>query len=416
MPLSDLAAHRFDPSDGLDMTETAMLAVANNPDLKLARDDVGIARAQSFNAGLLPDPQISLAGGWPSPGPAGSSTAFSYGMAFDFMSLVQRADAKAAADATLAKTDLGLLWQEWQTVAQARQLFAKVRLQDRIAPLLREQKELAEQRYGSQVAALRQHNETADAVTAAQTAMADARRQWQDAERQRLQTRHDLAALLGVAPDTPLVLVDGAASPIADSGEVDAALVDLPRRRPDLLALRAGYESQDAKYRQAILAQFPSLSIGFVRQRDTSYVYTSGFQIAFNLPLFNANRGNIAIEKATRERLRDEYQIRLNQAAEAVARSRDETTILQHQLEDALAGKDSLDHAADTAQRALTAHDIPMSTYIDARTAALTRSIELATLAENLQEQQIALSTLLGNVVPPARLPPSLIESSTNAH
>jgi len=38
MPLPDLAAHRFDPSDGLDMTEVAMLAVVNNPDLKIARD------------------------------------------------------------------------------------------------------------------------------------------------------------------------------------------------------------------------------------------------------------------------------------------------------------------------------------------------------------------------------------------
>lgn len=37
MPLPALARHRFDPSDGLDMTEVAMLAVVNNPDLKLAR-------------------------------------------------------------------------------------------------------------------------------------------------------------------------------------------------------------------------------------------------------------------------------------------------------------------------------------------------------------------------------------------
>ncbi|MHB8832962.1 MAG: TolC family protein, partial [Desulfobacteria bacterium] len=54
MPLPELAFHRFDPSDGLDMTEVAMLAVVNNPDLKLARDDAGIARAQAFAAGLLP--------------------------------------------------------------------------------------------------------------------------------------------------------------------------------------------------------------------------------------------------------------------------------------------------------------------------------------------------------------------------
>src|SRR6476659_4540426 len=60
MPLPELAAHRFDPSDGLDIEEVAMLAVANDPDLKLARGDLGIARAQAFSAGLLPDPQVAI--------------------------------------------------------------------------------------------------------------------------------------------------------------------------------------------------------------------------------------------------------------------------------------------------------------------------------------------------------------------
>jgi hypothetical protein len=60
MPLPELAGHRFDPADGLDIDEVAMLAVANNPDLKLARDDLGIARAQAYSAGLLPDPQLSV--------------------------------------------------------------------------------------------------------------------------------------------------------------------------------------------------------------------------------------------------------------------------------------------------------------------------------------------------------------------
>ena len=59
MPLPLLATHRFDPADGLDVTETAMLAVANSPALKLKRDELGVARAQAFAAGLLPDPQLS---------------------------------------------------------------------------------------------------------------------------------------------------------------------------------------------------------------------------------------------------------------------------------------------------------------------------------------------------------------------
>ena len=64
MPPS-LPTHRFDPADGLDATETAMLAVANSPALKLKRDELGVARAQAFAAGLLPDPQLSLGEDFP---------------------------------------------------------------------------------------------------------------------------------------------------------------------------------------------------------------------------------------------------------------------------------------------------------------------------------------------------------------
>ena len=48
-----------------------MLAVANNPDLRVARDDAGVARAQAFAAGLLPDPQISLSADHPAGNVAG---------------------------------------------------------------------------------------------------------------------------------------------------------------------------------------------------------------------------------------------------------------------------------------------------------------------------------------------------------
>ncbi|MEO8837986.1 MAG: hypothetical protein ABI351_04680, partial [Herbaspirillum sp.] len=68
LPFHHLSSHVFNPADGLDMDEVAMLAVANNPQLKQARDALGIARAQSFAAGLLPDPQLGLTSDHPTNG------------------------------------------------------------------------------------------------------------------------------------------------------------------------------------------------------------------------------------------------------------------------------------------------------------------------------------------------------------
>ena len=57
MPLKELAAHPFNPDDGLDITEVAILAIVNNPGLRSVRDGRGIARSQVMAAGVLANPQ-----------------------------------------------------------------------------------------------------------------------------------------------------------------------------------------------------------------------------------------------------------------------------------------------------------------------------------------------------------------------
>lgn len=398
MPLPELAAHRFDPSDGFDMEDVAILAVANNPDLRLARDDLGIAQAQAFSAGLLPDPQVSISSDYP--GAAGFSRAFSYGLSMDVMAIVTRSANKKSADATVSKTDLGLLWQEWQVVAQARQLFVKARFQDDVLPLLAQQAELAQTRYVRTAHAASEHNVTADTTTAALTAWQDARKQYADMQQAREQTHHDLNALLGLAPEVDLPLVGAATVEPLDASTLDAAVAALPQRRPDLIALQAGYEAQEQKYRAAILNQFPSLSVGFTRQRDTSEIYTSGFAINLTLPVFNRNRGNIAIEQATRQRLADEYQDRLNTAYADIAHLRAANARAGQQLAQDDAALPALNEAAARAHDAYAAHNIALGQYVDAQSAALARQVDAATAREALAEQRISLQALLGSAIP----------------
>jgi outer membrane protein TolC len=413
MPLPELAAHRFDPSDGLDIEEVAMLAVANNPDLKLTRDDLGIARAQAFSAGLLPDPQLSVSSDYP--GAVGATRPFSYGLSMDVMAIVTRGANRKSAEAGVVKTDLGLLWQEWQVVAQAKQLFIKTRFQQQTLPLLQQQLELSRVRYERIAQAAHQGSMTDDATTAALTSYSDARKQYMDAQRALEQTHHDLNALLGLAPDVTVPLVgNDDATPVADA-TIDDAVAALPKRRPDLLALEAGYESQEQKYRAAILSQFPTLSVGFVRARDNSNIYTSGFQINMSLPIFNRNRGNVAIEQATRQRLRDEYQNRLNQAYADVAHMRDDTALLARQLQQTEAALPDVELAAQHAAAAYAEHNLALGAYTDAQSAALTKRIDIATLRESLAEQRVGLQALLGSAIPDA-FTSELTATESHAH
>jgi outer membrane protein TolC len=254
---------------------------------------------------------------------------------------------------------------------------------------------------------------TDDTLTAALTAYSDARKQYTDAERAAEQTHRDLNALLGLAPDVQLRLADtGETAPLQDA-TLDAALAKLAQRRPDLIALQAGYEAQEQKYRAAILSQFPSLSVGFVRARDTSNIYTSGFQINLSLPIFNRNQGNVAIEKATRQRLRDEYQTRLNEAHAEVAHMRADNAILSRQLQQTESALPDVDLAARHAAAAYAEHDLTLGSYTDARSAALTKRIEVATLRETLAEQRVALQALLGSAIPDTVSP---AENLTQTH
>ncbi len=58
--------------------------------------------------------------------------------------------------------------------------------------------------------------------------------------------------------------------------------------------------------REAVLAQFPSLQIGVTRASDTvgdrsdvgNTVHTLGIGATLNLPLFDRNQGNIAIQRS----------------------------------------------------------------------------------------------------------------------
>ena len=89
-------------------------------------DELGIAHAQAFAAGLLPDPQLSFGKDYLThPGP-GLSSAYNLGLSEDVTALLTRSSRRAAARSQAEQVNLDLLWAEWQSVAQARLLFDQV--------------------------------------------------------------------------------------------------------------------------------------------------------------------------------------------------------------------------------------------------------------------------------------------------
>ncbi|MGE5087917.1 MAG: TolC family protein [Candidatus Levyibacteriota bacterium] len=395
LPLPELRRHRFDPADGLDMTEVATLAVANNPQLRLARDERGIAQAQAFAAGLLPDPILDVSQEFPFSGPD-VTRAFDLHLSYDVRALLTHSVTVDAAQAHARRIDLELLWQEWQVVGKARQLFIRDRFESQALALLERERDLLVQRHAAMEDADRRGDVSLAALATDMVALQDVERQLDVLQRKRLATDQRLNALLGLSARAKLELVGTTRLVPRDAQAVDRNLAALPRRRPDLLALEAGYRSEDARYRKAILEQFPAIDVGFLRSRDSGGTNARGFGLSLTLPLFDRNRGRIAVEQATRQRLHDEYAIRLEHARAGVRRILQDRTILR-------ARRAEIDSALLLARQTLAAArpaqargDMSQADYVRLEQAALDRRLERLGIDRRLQEQTAALRTLLG--------------------
>ncbi|MBE1161021.1 TolC family protein [Dyella sp. 7MK23] len=409
MPLPALREHRFDPSHGLDVTDVAMVAVANNPDLKLLRDQLGIARAQAFAAGLLPDPQITLNQEFLDHAAPGYTTSYAYGISEDISSLLLRSLRKSAANSQAEQVNLDLLWAEWQTIAQARLLF------NQVTSLRAQQHELAAEQNALAVVdgevskALQRGNLTYDGASAGLMAYADAGKRLADCTTQLHQAEHDLRVLLGFAPDAPLPLLGEPFEVAPTPGQVQAALDELPRRRPDLLALQAGYKAQEATLRGAIRAQFPALNFGLDRQTDNTGVRSRGINIGLTLPLFDRNRGNIAIEQATRQQLKDDYENRLLATRNDIRELLLDQDTLAQQRERQQQQATRLDQARDAAEHAWQHGLLDWPTYLSIRANALNADLDAIAARDQQSQQAIALETLLGST----DLQPSSVAAAT---
>ena len=400
LPFRSLSSHVYNPADGLDVTEVAMLAVANNPQLRQSRDALGITRAQSFAAGLLPDPQLSVTGDRPTNGTSGNTNAFNLNLSYDVNALLQRSSRVGSAKADVRRVNLELLWQEWQTVSLARLLFARLTAQTQLMAQLQAARKLLSERVQRSQQALAAGNVTLDFASAEVVALQTTERLINELERSQLQNRASLNSLLGLAGDARVVLAGAGQAPEFDRAAVRADITARLNQRPDIQALRAGYTSQEEKFRGAVLAQYPALNLGLTRARDTSGLYTLGFGMSLSLPIFNRNRGNIAIEQATRSKLYNEYQDRLNSAQAEISTALDNLPLLQTQLQRTQDGITLLKNVAQRAQSAFEAGNLLAPDYVRLQTALLDKQTEAINLQEALMEQQIALETLLGPDLP----------------
>lgn len=393
---------QIDLRDGLSPDEAALLAVLIHPRLRAIRDQRGVATAQLLQAGLLPNPQFSYNLDVPTGGStAGTVNAFGFGLGWDLQALLTRQAQIDAAQARLQAVSLDIAWQEWQVAQASKQHAWRLLFLAQQVALARASMQGLQENLALVRQAVAQGVKTARELAAAETAFQQASITVLTLQQQQGQERLALNRSLGLPPDRDLPLQTDIMPPVWHTLPAAAQLVDqLATRRLDLVALHMGYASQEARVRAAIRAQFPKITIGLAGARDTGNVITTGFAVSLELPFFDRNQGYIALERATRQQLFDEYIARLFDARAEVVRLLTAMQAVKAQIEASAATLPTLERLVHTYATAVQEGNADLLSYYDARTALGTQRIVLVQHQQQLVELGIALEIQAGRYFP----------------
>lgn len=388
-----LTAQPVDLAAPLTPNALAVIAVLENRDLRALRTRTGVNDAQSFAARLVPDPGVQVGYDKLISGPD-VFAAFSGQLAFDLAALRRRKVVAERGRAAARQVRLDLAYAEWTTAGAAR--LQGVRLLG-----------LTAQRGFAAASVAAAANAAATALRAAgrgdlAPADADIRRlaALDAADRLRLidrdlgVARFELNRLLGLPPETVLRLAPiTAPRPPPAAATLVALAAD---RRLDLAALHAGYAAGEADVHRAVFDQFPNLTVNLAGARDTANNYTAGPQVAVTLPLWNRNRGGIAVAVATRAQLRAEYDARLFTTRAEISAAAGALAVVAHQSAGLRAALPEAQRFADAAGRAAARGDLAQATAVTAVQSLRDRQASLAALDQAAAEAYIALELLSG--------------------
>jgi len=391
----------LDLRDGINPDEAALIAILLNPTLRADRDRRGIAQAQLVQAGVLPNPQLTWGNDFVIGGnTAGTMTAFGLGGSWDVTQLLTLLPKLASARANTRAIALDVAWVEWQTAQSAR--LSALRVIGLTAQLkaAREGDDALRENVGLLRKAADAHEKTVLDLAAAEATSRDARAAELAIEKSLETERIALNRAMGFPPEARPPIEGDSLPTDVSVPSYEALIGGLETSRLDLLGLKAGYISEDEALRAAIIAQVPRINLGFNRATDTSNVQTMGFGISVDIPIFDRNQGNIATERATRQKLFDEYTDRVFQARADVATSLANIRWLNRQIVESRKSISSLEQLVKTAGVALDQHNGDAISFFQTRYDLILKRVELQQFKVQLAEAVVGLEIAAGRYLP----------------
>ncbi|WP_029917996.1 TolC family protein [Pelobacter seleniigenes] len=383
--------------EGLSPNGAAVLAVLLNPSLRAIRDQRALSDAQILDAGLLPNPELTYSLDVPTGGDtAGRVNAFGLGLDWNVTSLITRASKVREAKARGEAVDLDIAWREWQVAQGAKAaVYQLSSLRSQIA-LLEQVHKQAVENLAYVRNAVSNGFMTASDLNSIRTVNSSVNERLLSLEKQADQQRLNLLRLMGLPTDSQIHLRKNLSLPSRIILPNMSLIDGLEQRRLDLLALRRGYDSQEAAVRAAVLEQFPKITIGPTFSRDTDNIRTTGFGLNIGLPIFNQGQGKIAVERATRKKLYDEYITRVFEARSDIKQVESGIRFLNEQIAAAQATEADLGKLEEDYRTALADGRADALVYYRTWTDLIDAQIKIVDLKGQLAQAVVALELATG--------------------
>lgn len=376
--------------DGLTSEEAVAIALWNSPPFQVVLADLGLARADLVEAGLLRNPVFSLLF------PVGAKQ-LEWTLQVPFDAFWQRPRRVAAARLNAHAVGERLVWEALTLVAQTRTAHADAVIADRRLQLTIENADLVQRLAGITEARLRAGDISELEARSARSDAARVQVVRRAVEHDRNLARLTLAATLGLdAVADQLRPMPGALVDPATCGTDAARLEEALASRPDVRAAEIGIEAaaQRARWeRSRVLALIGILDAN----ANGAEGFEAGPGINVDLPLFSRNQGAVGRADAEIERASRQYaavraqvvadvraaMVRLQQAQQAIGAWRAEIV-------------PSLDVEQRQAESAYRAGEIPLFTLLDVSRRLIDGRTRLLDAEADLQRATIALERSIG--------------------
>lgn len=272
------------------------LVLSNNPEVGVAAEEIGVARANLVHAATIPNPTAEAGLRF-----HGETPSLEIGFMQDLTELLYRSSRKNAAEAELRAAAQTAALKVIDVLFRARAEYIRLQAHERLLELRKDTLIAAEATFDAASRLREAGNITELELARHQTVFEQAKLLDLDTEAELLELRQRLATSLGIPPSNTAWRVHQGSTKLPErEGNLQDLAEVAVKNNIELASLeRRADASRTSRDLNAVRGWFPELKAGVSAERESTGEWGVGPLVEVEIPLFNQGQGAVDAAEAT---------------------------------------------------------------------------------------------------------------------